>query len=153
MSQDKKTELEKKLQEYAGIQQGPPETGADAVNEAMIRHWAQALGDRNPAYTDPVAAKDSVHGGIVAPPTLLQAWILPGHEMAQPSEGPKDKQGELHALLSEHGYTGVVATDCEQDYRRYLRQHRRDHSTALARGTTNWLPQRSYRVFQPTCGL
>jgi uncharacterized OB-fold protein/acyl dehydratase len=120
MSQDKKAELEKKLHEYVGIQQGPPVTGADAVNEAMIRHWAQALGDGNPAYTDPAAAAASIHGSIVAPPTMLQAWILPGMEMAQPGTGPKDKQGELHALLSEYGYTGVVATDCQQGYDRYL---------------------------------
>lgn len=120
MSQEKKAELEKRLQEYVGIQQGPPVTGADAVNEAMIRHWAQALGDRNPAYTDPAAAAESIHRGIVAPPTMLQAWILPGMEMAQQDTGPKDKQGELHALLSGYGYTGVVATDCQQGYDRYL---------------------------------
>jgi uncharacterized OB-fold protein len=36
------------------------------------------------------------------------------------SEAPTDKQGELHALLSAYGYTGVVATDCEQGYDRYL---------------------------------
>jgi uncharacterized OB-fold protein len=41
--------------------------------------------------------------------------------MSDTSGGPKNKQQELHALLSEHGYTGVVATDCEQSYDRYLR--------------------------------
>jgi acyl dehydratase len=30
--------------------------GADPVNEPMIRHWCEALGDANPVYTDAVAA-------------------------------------------------------------------------------------------------
>ena len=34
---------------------------------------------------------------------------------------PKNKQRELHAVFDEAGYTGVVATNCEQEYTRYLR--------------------------------
>lgn len=113
--------LEKQLAAYLGIVQGPVEIAQDAVNEAMIRHWCEAMGDRNPAYLDPEAAKASVHGGIVAPPVMLQAWILGGLEMADTGAGPKNKQQELHKLLSEHGYTGVVATNTDQEYTRYLR--------------------------------
>ncbi len=114
-------ELEKQLQAYVGIVQGPVEIAQDAVNEAMIRHWCEAMGDRNPAYLDPEAAKRSVHGGIVAPPVMLQAWILGGLEMADTDAGPKNKQQELHRLLSDNGYTGVVATNTEQEYTRYLK--------------------------------
>ena len=32
-----------------------------------------------------------------------------------------NKQRELHALFNEHGYTGVVATNCDQGYDRYLK--------------------------------
>jgi uncharacterized OB-fold protein/acyl dehydratase len=113
--------LKEQLAAYVGIVQGPAEVAPDAVNEAMIRHWCEAMDDRNPAYLDPEAAKRSVHGGIVAPPVMLQAWIFPGLEMADTGAGPKNKQQELHKLLAEHGYTGVVATDTEQEYRRYLR--------------------------------
>ncbi|HEY8156644.1 MAG TPA: bifunctional MaoC family dehydratase N-terminal/OB-fold nucleic acid binding domain-containing protein [Myxococcota bacterium] len=116
-----KEELEKQLAAYVGIVQGPVEIAQDAVNEAMIRHWCEAMGDRNPAYLDAEAAKRTVHGGIVAPPVMLQAWILGGLEMADTSAGPRNKQQELHKLLSEHGYTGVVATNTEQEYLRYLR--------------------------------
>ncbi|MFQ5418627.1 MAG: bifunctional MaoC family dehydratase N-terminal/OB-fold nucleic acid binding domain-containing protein [Myxococcota bacterium] len=63
----------------------------------------------------------SVHGGIVAPPTMLQTWILEGFGMATPSPAPRDKQQELHALFDAQGYTGVVATNCDQGYDRYLR--------------------------------
>jgi uncharacterized OB-fold protein/acyl dehydratase len=116
-----KEDLEKQLAAYRGIVQGPVEVAADAVNEAMIRHWCEAMGDRNPAYLDAEAAKKSVHGGIVAPPVMLQAWILAGLEMADTKAGPKNKQQELHKLLSDFGYTGVVATNTDQEYLRYLR--------------------------------
>jgi uncharacterized OB-fold protein/acyl dehydratase len=114
-------EFEKKLEAFVGVEIGPPQVGPDRVNEAMIRHWCHVLGDENPAYTDPEAAARSVHGGLVAPPTMLQSWIMAGYDMALPREDPGDKQGELHRLFDEHGYTGVVATNCEQEYRRYLR--------------------------------
>ena len=67
----------------------------------MIRHWCDAMGDRNPVYTDAEAAANSVHKGIVAPPTMLQAWTLRGIEMADQTTMPKDKQGELHQLLTD----------------------------------------------------
>ncbi len=117
---DRKRELEAKLRAYVGADIGAPEVGEDPVNEPMIRHWCQALGDANPAYTDPERAKRSVHEGIVAPPTMLQAWVLQGIDMAIPGALPMNKQRELHALLSEYGYTSVVATDTEQTYERYL---------------------------------
>ena len=57
---------------------------------------------------------------IIAPPTMLQAWILPGVEMSIPSDVPKDKQRELHMIFDSYGYTGVVATNCEQGYDREI---------------------------------
>jgi uncharacterized OB-fold protein len=114
-------ELERKLQAYVGVQSGPPDVGKDLVNEPMIRHWCDAMGDENPVYLDPEAAKGSVHGGIVAPPTMMQAWALRGIDMADPTKTPDTKQIELHQLLTDHGYTGVVATNCDQYYNRYYR--------------------------------
>ncbi len=121
LSRQEKEAFEKRLRAYVGIETGPADAGPDPVNEPMIRHWCEAIGDANPVYTDPAAAVRSVHGGLVAPPAMLQAWILRGVEMASAGEGPRDKQQELHQLLSEHGYPSVVATDCVQEYRRYLR--------------------------------
>jgi len=118
-----KRALESRLQEFVGQETGPPTTGPDLVNEAMIRHWCESMGDRNPIYTDPAAGKESVHGSLVAPPTMMQAWILRGMAMAQPATGdePVDRQNDLHALLTESGYPSVVATNCEQEYHRYLK--------------------------------
>jgi uncharacterized OB-fold protein/acyl dehydratase len=113
--------LEQAFAEYVGQPFGPPEQGRDPVNEPMIRQWCDAMGDRNPIYWDAGAAAKSAHGGIVAPPTMLQAWILSGFRMSNADRPPQDRQEQLHALFQQHGYTGVVATNCEQEYERYLR--------------------------------
>jgi uncharacterized OB-fold protein/acyl dehydratase len=115
-----KREFEARLQEFVGLEIGPPEVAEDDVNEAMIRHWCQAMGDRNPIYDDPQVATQSVHQGLVAPPAMLQAWTMPGIVVAYDLDSLDDKQRELHAFFGEHGYSSVVATDCEQGYQRYL---------------------------------
>jgi uncharacterized OB-fold protein/acyl dehydratase len=113
--------LEKAFAPFVGQEFGPPETGRDAVNEPMIRQWCDAMGDTSPVYLDPDAARRSTHAGIVAPPAMLQAWILPGFRMSDPDRPPRDRQEELHALFQEHGYSGVLATDCDLEFERYLR--------------------------------
>jgi len=116
-----KAELEARLKTYVGTASGPPTAAPDAVNEAMIRHWCDAMGDRNPVYLDAQAAAKSVHGGLVAPPTMLQAWILRGIAMASPTDEYDDGQLQIGRLLVDAGYPSVVATNCEQEYTRYLR--------------------------------
>jgi acyl dehydratase len=95
----------------------PPEAARDAVNAAMIRHWCDAMGDANPVYTDPDFAAKSVHGGLVAPPAMLDAWTmpgLPGRRGGNPARSP------LRALDAA-GFTSVIATNSEHEYVRYLR--------------------------------
>ncbi|MGE4605242.1 MAG: bifunctional MaoC family dehydratase N-terminal/OB-fold nucleic acid binding domain-containing protein [Myxococcota bacterium] len=116
-----KAAFEAKLQEFAGLEIGPPEVAHDTVNEAMIRHWCHAMGDSNPIYTDPEAGKGSAHGGIVAPPAMMQAWTMPGIVVAYDLDSLEDKQRELHRIFGDNGYPSVVATNCEQGYDRYLR--------------------------------
>src|SRR5947199_4245475 len=115
-----------KLRGLVGRSSGPPARAWDAVNQAMIRHWCDAVGDTNPVYTDPDAAAASVHGQIVAPPTMLQAWAMRGL-VPLPSEGG-GAQDELMGLLDSAGFTSVVATNCDQEYERYL--HIGDELTA-----------------------
>ncbi|MET9957902.1 OB-fold domain-containing protein [Streptomyces sp. NPDC006326] len=83
--------------------------GKDPVNEPMIRHWCEAMGDANPSYTGPDA---------IAPPTMLQAWTMGG---LSGHGGRSSAYDELLALLDGAGCTSVVATDCEQEYLRPLR--------------------------------
>ena len=112
-----------RLQEFEGKEAGEPEQGADPVNLPMIRHWVEAVGDDNPIYTQPEAAEKSVHGQIVAPPVMLQAWVMRGVR-PRPTDGGNARD-ELMTLLDGAGFTSVVATNCEQEYHRYL--HLGDH--------------------------
>ena len=112
-----------RLKEFEGKEAGEPEQGADPVNQPMIRHWVEAVGDENPIYTQPEAAEKSVHGEIVAPPVMLQAWVMRGVR-PRPTDGGNARD-ELMTLLDDAGFTSVVATNCEQEYHRYL--HLGDH--------------------------
>ncbi|MFG3266882.1 MULTISPECIES: bifunctional MaoC family dehydratase N-terminal/OB-fold nucleic acid binding domain-containing protein [Streptomyces] len=101
--------LEARLKAYEGRPATTAGSGRDPVNAPMIRHWCEAIGDTNPAYTGPDA---------IAPPTMLQAWTMAG---LGGRAGRAPAYEELLALLDEAGCTAVVATDCEQDYVRPLR--------------------------------
>ena len=113
-----KEELYEKIEAFEGEEVGRPAPARDPVNQPMIRHWCDALGDRNPVYTDAEFAARSVHGGIVAPPTMLQAWTMRG--LRPPEDAPAGPLARLFELLDEAGFTSVVATNCTQEYRRYL---------------------------------
>lgn len=113
------TEFYEQLQSFVGRQVGPPRQAADEVNVPMIRHMVEALGDRNPVYTDPAAAQASVHGGIVAPATMMQAWVMWPFG-APPGDGPDSPYEQMNQLLFSRGFTSVLATNCEQEYVRYL---------------------------------
>jgi len=99
-------------------------TAPDEVNQAMIRHWVQAMGDTNPVYVDADAAAASVHGQIIAPAVMLQAWTSQGLRQTSAGrgsgEGPVSAQDELLNLVETAGFTSVVATNCEQEYHRML---------------------------------
>ncbi|MEV5531668.1 bifunctional MaoC family dehydratase N-terminal/OB-fold nucleic acid binding domain-containing protein [Streptomyces prunicolor] len=102
-------ELGARLKTYEGRAAAVAGRGKDPVNEPMIRHWCEAMGDTNPAYAGPDA---------VAPPTMFQAWTMGGLSGHTGRTGAYD---ELFDLLDEAGCTSVVATDCEQEYLRPLR--------------------------------
>jgi uncharacterized protein len=114
-------ELEQAFQEFVGKPYGGPSRARDPVNQPMIRHLTDALGDRNPVYTDEEFAAKSVFGGIVAPPTSLQVWTMQGLAGRESARDPDDPQGRLMGLIDGAGYVGVVATNCEQTYHRPLR--------------------------------
>ena len=91
----------------------------DPVNLPIIENWIEAIGDGNPVYTDPEFAAASVHGGLVAPPAMIQVWTMNGQAPVPSSGG--DPTGEMVDALNQAGYTSVVATNCDQVYHRYLR--------------------------------
>ncbi|MBF6045046.1 MaoC family dehydratase [Streptomyces sp. NRRL B-1677] len=48
-----------------------PATEPYEVGREKIREFAEAIGDTNPAYTDPEAAKALGHPDVIAPPTFV----------------------------------------------------------------------------------
>ena len=56
-------------------------TAPEELGRPAIRYFALATGDDNPLYRDEAVARQSRHGGLIAPPTLVcetnQLYTLP----------------------------------------------------------------------------
>ncbi len=79
----------------------------DPVNQPTINNWVEAMGNDNPRW----------HEGE-APPSMAQVWTMYGLGGKPPADDP------LHAMmkvLTDSGFTAVLGTNCEQDYRRTLK--------------------------------
>ena len=116
------------LAALVGQPSGPPGLSPHPVNEPMIRHWVEAMGDFDPVYVDDDAARAVGLPGVIAPPTMLQAWIMRGLrtslevEVAR-AEGRASGDSAMDrvmSLMDEEGMTSVVATNGDQTYDRPL---------------------------------
>ncbi len=134
MADEERDELRERLEKYVGQPMGEPSVAPDPVNVPMIRHWVDALDDRNPLYLDGEVAARTRFGGIAAPPAMLQTWT-----MARPRiEGIAARGGAAEAidpesplgLLDEAGFTATLATNSELEFERYLRPGDRLRSVA-----------------------
>ena len=117
--------LRERLERYVGRPMAPPSIAPDPVNVPMIRHWVDALDDRNPVYLDDDFARQTRHGGLVAPPAMLQAWSMPRPRIEGIAErgGAPGKMTHDNPIrpLDEAGYVGTLATNSELEFVRYLR--------------------------------
>ena len=111
------TDLQQGIDAIKADGKSEPRTGRDPVNQPMIHHWVDAIGDKNPIYVDEEAAKAAGHAGIVAPPAMIQVWTMGGLGQGRADDDPLSK---MMNLFDDAGYVGVVATNCEQTYHRYL---------------------------------
>jgi uncharacterized protein len=110
--------IQKSIAEITSTVVAKQRDARDPVNVPTIKTWVEALGDRNPIYTDEAAARTAGHPGLVAPPAMIQVWTMFGLSGERPTDDP---MGPLMELFDGAGYVGVVATNCEQTYHRYLR--------------------------------
>jgi uncharacterized protein len=116
------------LEGLIGRSSGEPQLSPHAVNAPMIRHWVEAMGDANPLYVSDEAARAHGYDGVIAPPTMLQAWIMRGLRASQLVDAARDAgedprsgaNDSMMHLLDLEGLTSVVATNCEQRYGRPL---------------------------------
>ena len=84
-----------------------PRPGRDPVNQPMINNWVEAIGDTDPRWQ-----------AGEAPPAMIQVWTMGG---LHPKRDPDDPLHSMMTVLTEAGFTGVLGTNCEQEYGRPLR--------------------------------
>ena len=76
------------------------------MNEPMIRHWAEAIGDTNPRWHRLRSA----------------AGDGPGVDDARAARTARRRTAvDTMVVLDAAGYTSVLGTNCDQTYARYLR--------------------------------
>ncbi len=114
MTPEEQQAFEDKIYAYVGLQVCPRTPAKDPVNETMIRHWAEALGEKNPAYTDAQWAANSKRGKTIAPPAMMYVWNQEG--FAVTTGRPSDPQTDMVELFNEHGFSGVLGTNVKQEY-------------------------------------
>jgi uncharacterized OB-fold protein len=119
MTPEETKAFEEKIHAFVGRENGPPKRGNDDVNEAMIRHWVEVMGDELGTYTDAEYAATTSKGGLIAPPAMLQAWSMEGYPMA--GNPAQDVQRQLHNVFDEHGFTGVLGTNTTTEFFRDLK--------------------------------
>jgi acyl dehydratase len=135
-------ELARRIAAFAGA--GAHRRGFDApapVSVAVIKQMTDAVGDRNPVYTDEAFARSSIHKGLVAPPLWLYSWMMPGlageddqaflvdgtpYHRAAPggqrrTPAQRTLRDELNDLLEEHGYSSPAVANMSYTFARYLR--------------------------------
>src|SRR5690606_21340413 len=104
------------LNTLVGRELQPTTWAPDPVNTAMIRHWVEAMGDTNPIYLDDDAARATGRDGLIAPPTMVQAWTMRGYAATAAGNTASEVATQLLDTLADAGFTSVVATDSEQEY-------------------------------------
>ena len=81
----------------------------------MIRNWIEAI---DPANAGSAGPDDPDTAPRHCPPAMIQVWTMPGLHGARADDDPL---GQMSQVLDDLGYTSVVATNCDQTYRRYLK--------------------------------
>lgn len=113
------SDLLSRARTWLGKDATPPTTARDPVNQPMIRRWAEAMGDNNPLWHDPEVRAAAGFKGAVAPPAMMEVWTMAPFRV----EGRRDDESmAVLNLFDEVGFTGVVATNIEQEYVRYLEE-------------------------------
>ena len=110
---------------------GAPSVAPDPVNQPMIRHWAAALEDHNPVYTDPATSR---RRRASAASSRRRSCCRRGPWRRRRSSGIAERggspvEGGENPLtpLDEAGFIATLATNSEFEIVRYLRLGEVDH--------------------------
>jgi len=88
----------------------------DEVTRSDIIRWCEVMHDDNPLYTDEEYAKKSEYGGIIAPPSSVQAFTIDAFyaAMVRFRDGVtidiEEPHSQVFAALDAAGYSSVMAT-------------------------------------------
>ncbi len=107
---------DERLAAFVGRELNALTPGQDPVNVPMIRHWVEAMEVDNPVHLDPGAARATGRADVVAPASMIQAWIMRGYARTVRPQAASGGYAELVDLLDEGGYTSVVATDSDFEF-------------------------------------
>ena len=134
----------------------PLSPGAYPVSEAQIMYWCDMVEDANPLYADGEYARNSRHGGIVAPPLGLVTWAASraGHQGVNrdaPDHGspdrkpwpPKATDAKPRTLGQPPGTTDTIAQISVQTYGKLLRPGDRVFQTSEV---VNCSPQKQTKL-------
>jgi uncharacterized OB-fold protein/acyl dehydratase len=108
--------LLERAREFVGRDALPPAVACDPVNAPTIRRWCMAMGETDPIHLDDEAARRAGHAGVVAPLAMLDVWTMPPYR----ASGHDESGMAVLRLFDAAGFSGVVATNVEQRYARYL---------------------------------
>jgi len=97
--------IEEAAARIAALGDSAPRLARDPVNLPMIRNWTEAIGG-------------SAGDADLAPPAMIQVWTMPGLRGVRTDDDPL---GLIVGVLDDAGYTSTVATNCDQEYHRYLK--------------------------------
>ena len=114
MTTDEQTNLESEIYAFVGQEVYPPTPAADDVNAAMVRQWAEIMGDNNPAYLNQEWAEKSSRGNTISPPAMMYVWGQEGFQVTKGRE--PNAMSNLVSTFDKHGYTGVLGTNVKQEY-------------------------------------
>ena len=104
-----------------------PPTAAYEVGREKIREFAEAIGDPNPAYTDPDAAKALGHPDVIAPPTF--AFAITFKAAGQVIQRPRTRSGlQPGGSANASSFLTSISISSISTFRREARRNQRpDH--------------------------
>jgi len=110
------TEIRDAIEKITASVVAKPRVARDPVNEPTIKNWVEASGPQPDLHRRGCGARRRTSGNRC--PTGDDSGVdhvRPGGE--RPTDDP---MGPMMELFDDAGYVGVVATNCEQTYHRYL---------------------------------
>jgi len=93
----------KEAAEHQGVGKSTPRQGRHAVDQPMVDHWLDAIGDRTRSTSTSSARPPAV--GIVAPQAAETVWTMAGLHRPQGSDDPL---GKILGMFDDAGYIGVA---------------------------------------------